>query len=247
MAAWVPTWLKDMQAYFANPNVSMYGRWNQPASKMEGGVDLTSPGGTPVYALGDGTIVGAGNFWHFGSLYTPNSGNPGYGVVTTRINVPGYGLQDWYVQHIDLAPSIKQCQGSACTGQVVHKGDLLGYVRSDVGEVETGFNADWGGIWGSNHPGKWATDPRPMLSALMGTGTPSTLGGSVSGSGGASFNILDSATWGPSLTVWGEYIAIFLIALVLIIVGFVLLNEQAAGKMIGTAIGNVTPVKEQAA
>ncbi len=106
MATWSPTWLKDMQAWLDNPNVGMYGRWNQPSSAMEGGVDLTSAGGTPIYALADGTIVGAGNFWHSANLYTPDSGNPGYGVVTTRINVPGYGLQDWYVQHIDIAPSI---------------------------------------------------------------------------------------------------------------------------------------------
>lgn len=220
MSIWSPAWLKDMQAWLDNPNVSMYGRWNQPSSAMEGGVDLTSPGGTPIYALADGVVVGAGNFWHSASLYTPGSGNPGYGVVTTRINVPGYGQQDWYVQHIDIAPSIQACQGSACSGQIVHKGDILGYTRSNVGEVETGFNADWGGVWGTNHPAPWATDPRPLLASLMGAGTPSSLGGSPSGN----FNLTDPSTYLPTIKVWGEYAAVFLLALVIIIIGFVLLS-----------------------
>ncbi len=162
-------WLKDLAEWIANPNIPMYDR-RQHASANEGGVDLTSPGGTPVYALASGQVIGAGTFVH-------SNGNPGYGVVTTRVDVPGYGLQDLYYQHIDIAPWIKNCTGSACQGQQVSAGQLIGWVRSDVGEVETGFNAGWGGIWGENHPGQWVTYPEPLLAILAQGSSPVTPSG----------------------------------------------------------------------
>lgn len=171
-----PAWLQDMAAYIKNPNIYMYGRWNHPPSAMEGGVDLASPGGTPVYALATGPIEGAGNFWHSANLYTPGSGNPGYGVITERVNIPGHGLNDLYYQHIQLAPGIQTCYADNCNGQVVHQGQLLGWVVPGVNEVEVGLNADWGGVWGVNHPNAWATDPRPAIASLMqnGGGPPIT-------------------------------------------------------------------------
>lgn len=185
---WLPTYLQELQAWFTNPNVYMYGRWDA-GTWEEGGVDLSSPGGTPVYALADGPIQGAGYFWHSGNVYAPNSGPPGYGVVTQRVDVPGYGQQDLYYQHIDINPNIANCQGN-CT-QYLHKGDLIGYIHPGVNMLEMGFNANWGGIWGTNHPGPWANDPRPMLAALLSTGVPANLGGQpttslngIPGSGG---------------------------------------------------------------
>ena len=178
MSTWVPAYLQDMVGWFRNPGVYMYGRWDNPPSAMEGGVDLGSAAGTPVYALADGVIIGAGNFWHNPPNVTQSlGGNPGYGVVTTRVNVPGYGLQDLYYQHIDIASSIKPCISGNCGQQVVHKGDIIGYIHPGVNMLEMGFNADWGQPWGLNHPGAWATDPRPMLKALMDAGPPATLGG----------------------------------------------------------------------
>jgi len=178
VSIWSPTYLQQMAQWISNQSISMYGRWNTPSSANEGGVDLPSPGGTPVYALATGVIQGVGNFWHGGGscLYQGGAGcTPGYGVVTTRVNVPGYGLQDLYYQHINLANGL-------AVGQTVQKGQLLGTINSAVGEVEMGFNANWGGVWGSNHPAGWVTDPRPMLAALMGQGAPSSVGGSVSSS-----------------------------------------------------------------
>src|ERR1700738_2139002 len=189
MATWIPTFMRDFAAYLQNPNVYMYGRWDVPRANMEGGVDVGSPGGTPVYAIADGEIIGAGNFWHSGSIYTAGSGNPGYGVVTTRVNVPGHGLQDLYYQHIDLDPSITQCMigGTPCKGQVVKKGDRIGTIRDNVGMLEMGFNANWWGVWGHDHPGPWPDDPRPMLVALLNTGEPASLGGKPgAGTGGDS-------------------------------------------------------------
>jgi hypothetical protein len=163
---WEPAWLKDMVAWIHNPSIPMYIRRDHK-SQAEGGVDLTSKGGTPVYALETGRIIGAGTFVH-------SNGNPGYGVVTQRIVVPGHGTQDIYYQHINIAPGIRFCKGGQCTGQILKKGDTVGWVRGNVGEVEVGFNAGWGGIWGTNHPGPWPDDPRPMIKALMDAGPPGT-------------------------------------------------------------------------
>jgi hypothetical protein len=211
-----------MAAWIKDPTIPMYGRWNHAADN-EGGVDLASPGGTPVYALADGEIIGAGNFWHNPPNVLQNlGGNPGYGVLTTRVNVPGYGTQDLYYQHIDLAPNIAQCPNGC--GQHVAKGQLIGYVHPGVNEVEMGFNANWGPPWqpnGAAHPGPWATDPRPMLAALMnGSGATSTT------STGPSLNIPGIGDIGPTITQWGEYAAIFTIAIMFLIIGIVLLGHN---------------------
>lgn len=164
---WIPQFLKDMAAYITNPNVGgMYGMWDSstpgdvngpfgPGVPGEGGVDLTSAIGTPVYALATGLVEGAG-YWK----------DQGHGVVTTRINVPGSGMEDLYYQHIILSPGIKE-------GMTVQKGQQIG-TTGQYGEVELGFNANWGQPWGNNHPAGWVQDPRPMLAALMNAGPPGT-------------------------------------------------------------------------
>ncbi|MGH8397490.1 MAG: hypothetical protein ACRETA_04505 [Gammaproteobacteria bacterium] len=180
MTIYEPTFLQDMAEWISDPSIPMYGRWDAPSSALEGGVDLASPGGTPVYALATGPIVGLGDFWHGGGncLYQGGAGCTfAGGVVTTRINVPGYGANDLYYQHIQLAPGL-------AVGQTVQQGQLLGTINPAFGEVEMGFNADWGGVWGASHPAPWVTDPRPLIAALMsGNNTPYT--GSTSGSSGS--------------------------------------------------------------
>lgn len=165
----------------------MYGRWlPQGPANNEGGVDLGAPAGTPVYALATGPLIGAGNFWHGGNacLYRGGPGcSPGYGVVTQRVNIPGFGINDLYYQHITLAPGIPTCYANNCGNVVIQKGQLLGYITPGVNEIEMGLNANWGGVWGVNHPAPWATDPRPALAALA-TGAGPDLGlGSLGATG----------------------------------------------------------------
>lgn len=178
---WVPAWLKQMGDYANNPNTSMYGMWNSPTPGLhpngsvtpgEGGVDLPSPTGTPVFALGDGPIVGAG-YWK----------DKEHGVVTTRVDVPGFGQQDIYYQHIYLDKSIQETTGGQWS-QNVKRGQLLG-TTGGYGEVEVGFNAQWGGIWGSSHPGAWVKDPRPMILALMAQGKPAGVSSGLVGAVGS--------------------------------------------------------------
>lgn len=162
---WIPAYLAGMKPYLNNPNVSgMYGMWdapdaadvngpNGPGVPGEGGVDLDSPQGTPVYALADGPIIGIG-YWK----------DQQHGVVTTRINVPGHGSNDIYYQHIIFDPKLK-------SGQMVKRGQQIGTIGT-LGEIEIGFNANWGQPWGINHPAGWVLDPRPYLEALMAQGDP---------------------------------------------------------------------------
>ena len=153
--ATIPTpWITQVTSLLQQ---ATYGRWLAYAkARDEGGVDITLPPGTPLYALGSGPIVGAGNFTH-------SDGSPGYGVVAIRVNVPGIGNEDLYYQHINIASGIKK-------GGSVSKGDIIGYQRSDT-NIELGFNAGWCCVWGDpkQHPGPWPDDPRPWLYALLGS------------------------------------------------------------------------------
>ena len=137
-------------------------------SANEGGIDIPNPAHTPVYSLGVGTLESCHLFWHNPPDVTvPSGGNPGYGVVTVRTMVPGFGLNDMYYQHIDLNPSIPvSLGGSNPVG--IQKGQLLGWTRGDVGEVEVGCNpTGWGPEWGSEpHPGPWV-NPESRIRALV--------------------------------------------------------------------------------
>jgi hypothetical protein len=160
---WVP-------AYLANLATANYGMWDAPDPALhpdgsitpgEGGVDVGVANGTPVLAIADGTIIASG-YWN----------DLGHGVVTTRVNVPGSGPQDLYYQHIQIDPSIK-------TGQQVTRGQQIGVI-GPYNEIEMGFNAQWGGVWGTGHPGPWVKDPRPWLNAILsGSGAAPAAGGAT--------------------------------------------------------------------
>jgi hypothetical protein len=242
-----------------------WGRWRPGASAAnEGGVDLTLPHGTPIYALGDGPLEGWGTFTHA-------DGSPGYGVLTQQTQVPGLGKANVYYQHIDLVPTFQACQNGHCNGQQVHRGQLIGYTRNNMYGLEVGINPKWGGVWaGSTAPGPWVTDPRPYLKALAsapgGPVTPISQGKSPIGPSGIPFfqatpktasqnctppsNPLDvggglSYTWcqvNNTLVSFGEHIAIFVLGLALIGIGVYLL----AHKQINAAVGGVVKTSAKA-
>lgn len=168
------SWLQKLLNLPPHQPCSVIWRRSCPGAKnaLEGGMDLVSPAGTNVYSLGDGQVIGAGYFWH------PN-GNPGYGVVTVRTKMPDGSLNDIYYQHIQINPNIVLCgqtggqlyggvKGPVSTYQTIKAGQLIG--QNKIGEVEVGVNADWGGVWGTNHPGPWADDPEDIIRSLMQNG-----------------------------------------------------------------------------
>lgn len=207
--SWIPDFLKNLKS--AN-----YGMWNSPTPGLhpdgsvtpgEGGVDISVSNGTPVYAIADGLVVGSG-YWK----------DSGHGVVTTRVNVPGAGLQDLYYQHIQIDSSVKN-------GQMVHRGQLIGTI-GPFNEIEMGFNAMWGGVWGTNHPGPWVKDPRPWLNAILDNADAPPPGATTGATPNPITDPIGSlwATAAPTVMQWGEYIAIFVIAIILIVIGFFLLG-----------------------
>jgi Peptidase family M23 len=206
-----------LPAYLQNLATANYGMWNAPDPALhpdgsvtpgEGGVDVGTPNGTPVYAIADGSVIASG-YWN----------DLGHGA----------GPQDLYYQHIQIDPSIK-------TGQTVKRGQLIGTI-GPYNEIEMGFNAAWGGVWGTNHPGPWVKDPRPWLNAILSgngaapSGSPST-GGTATGSPNPLTDPIGAfwAAAAPTLKQWGEYIAIFVIAVVLLVIGFLLLGGGDAVK-----------------
>lgn len=183
------------------------------AAQNEGGVDIPAPGGTPVYALATGYLESSHLFWHNPPDVASNlGGNPGYGVVTERVNIPGFGLEDLYYQHIDINPNLPTCLGGNCNGYVVHKGDVIGWVKSNVGEIEMGVNPQgWGPVWGpAQHPGPWV-DPGNMIAALVGSDPSFKWGNQVdlssappTGSGSGSGSTGTCAWWQQILCIPGS-------------------------------------------
>ncbi len=74
--------------------------------RMHTGIDIAAPKGTPIYATGDGVVLGAGR-------------ESGYGI-TCQIN-HGYGYQTLYghLSKLNVRP-----------GQKVKRGEIIGYVGS---------------------------------------------------------------------------------------------------------------------
>lgn len=143
------------------------------AARGEGGVDLGAAPGTPIYALASGPIMAVDLLEQGGSRIGS--------VISQRVNVPGFGVQDIYYQHLNADTSqFKQCSWGNCGGAYASKGQLLGWTSS-IGETEIGFNSTWGNAWGTAdvHPASWSTKPEQMIAALMGAGGNTAFPGNV--------------------------------------------------------------------
>lgn len=212
-----------MAAYIQNKNVYMYGMWDAPDPAAvngpfgpgvpgEGGVDLTSPQGTPVYALANGVVTGVG-YWK----------DQLHGVVTTRVNIPGYGVNDLYYQHIIFNPGLK-------VGSIVTKGEQIGTVGS-LNEVELGLNANWGQPWGTNHPQGWVTDPRPQILAMMNGSAPNVPGSSSipTSTGGQGILSLLGQSFGPTSSQLQQFMLVVFAGLVILVGIAILFFNSNAG------------------
>lgn len=154
-------------------------------SADEGGIDIPNPAHTPVYALGGGALESSHLFWHNPpDVSVPSGGAPGHGVVCIRTMIPGFGLNDLYYQHIDINPALPNCMGGNCANVGITKGQLLGWTRGDVGEIEVGVNpTGWGPVWGAEpHPGP-QVDPESRIRALVDADSNFQWGGAGSNSG----------------------------------------------------------------
>lgn len=228
-------------------------------SDNEGGIDFNAPQGTPVIALADGPIVGAGYFDNSIKNWCMST-DTGYdhGVVTQDVTNADGTHTFLYYQHIIINPAIKNCcNGTAsCNGQSVKKGDTIGWI-SNFNMMEMGVNvgnsvggpkgsAHWGGIWGADpNPGPHV-DPENYIRSLVATGGfPPGIPGSSAGSsiGG----LFDFASIAPTLKSWGEYAAIFIFALLFIAVGIYLLGGHPVGAISNAVQTPITSIQNRRA
>jgi hypothetical protein len=237
---------------------SIQRRYPADWSDGEGGIDFGAPTGTPVIALADGVLAGAGYFCNAsGSFFLQSdSGACDHGVVTTRVTNQDGTQTDLYYQHIILNPGVRLCANgiSSCGGQVIKKGDVIGYI-SDFGMLEMGVNVGnppnkeapypngWGGIWGADPAPGPHVDPERYLRALI-SGQNTT--GTLSGTGiGGSFNFSPASflpqaflDWiGDPLRMVKLVVGVLLIALSLVLL-MVPQAEDNAKKLIKFAEDN---------
>lgn len=164
----------------------------------ETGVDIGERYGTPVYAITEGDVVGAG-------VYDG-------GVVVSIASIINYGglnvasvyyqhMDDWYVkvgQHVPVGFKIGISGGQLSGGKHPSK------PRFSTGpHLEIGLNAPYGGMW---HPLGPNINPLPWLNSLLSAGynpTPAGIAGagatlasvgSTGGTSGAIGNLMDGIT-----------------------------------------------------
>ena len=191
-------------------------------SDGEGGIDWSAPVGTPVVALADGVVKGAGYFCVSSGNFamTSDSGACGHGVITTRVTNADGTQTDLYYQHILLAPGVQLCFKSSDCTQTVKKGQVIGYI-SDFGMLEMGVNIGnikgtppypngWGSIWGTDPAPGPHVDPEPYLRALIsGQNTTGLIPGAgfASGAGSATGGFPDISAITNVFTKLGPWLS----------------------------------------
>ena len=235
--------------------------WQQPHGPLFGqtslgmtekGTDWNMPFGSPVGAIEGGQVVYAG--------LPPDSqvaGHTSLGYVVQIKNVDGTLI---HYQHLNgLGPGIQ-------TGSFVGNGQVIGYSGgcatgssanncitdqwSSGPHIEVRFSPTYNssaGIWGQN----WQ-DPLPYFIKLGASLKPGTTGtntiGTAYGPTGQPSNPIvqgSCAPWdigciwgkiGPQLTSWGEHIAIFAMALLLVVLGISLLSEKGVMQIVQSKV-----------
>lgn len=198
MANW-PSWMDGLMN--THPG-SIDRRFPKYWNDGEGGIDFDVKPGTPVTALADGVIVGAGYFCNSTHVYGAATDQCGHGVITTRVTNSDGSQTDLYYQHVMIAPGIKVCTKGlkSCGGQVVKKGQVIATI-SNFGMIELGINVGngpnpqpyphgWGGIWGADPSPGPHVDPEPYLRAIAtGQNVTRSLGAGTTGSSGNGSNL----------------------------------------------------------
>ena len=219
--------------WYTFPRIDNFGLKDPAGDFWKPDSNVQIPGNYPITALLPGTVT---------SVRQTDFGQT---VVTVKLDHALNDLATYtFYEHMSSA--------TVRTGDHLNAGDLLGY-NNPGGAVPLGFGFYSGPVYGSGPawttlqqdlcpgcPGK--LNPVKILDAAKAgkLGSYADTSGAPPASSGENCGadpicILTSWFTGwlaPQLKVWGEYIGIFVLALILIVVGFVLLNERAANQLI---------------
>jgi hypothetical protein len=215
--------------WYTFPRIDNFGMLDpQPGTGWKPDSNVQIPGYYPVTALNSGTVT---------SLQQTGFGQA---VITIKLDSPFNSLATHeFYEHLS------SWDGGITVGQHVASGQLIGY-NNPPGQVPLGFGLYPGDVYGSGPAyaqlqadlapgGKGLLNPVKLLDAAKNGTILSGTGASTASTTSASSPnpLLDpiGAFWAsaaPTLKQWGEYAAIFLIAIVLIIIGFVVLGGQQA-------------------
>jgi hypothetical protein len=185
--------------------------------------NIQVPGNYPIVAILSGTVTSVQRTsW-------------GQSVVTIKLDTPqNSAATHTFYEHLSSS--------TVHIGQHVNQNDLIGY-NNPSGAVPLGFGFYGGDVYGSGSAwqqlqndlapgGAGLLNPVKFLNAAKGGSIPAGTGGTSSVDCGVDPVCMITQWWitslGPTVKQWGEYIAIFVIAIILLIVGFFLLNERTA-------------------
>lgn len=233
--------------------------WRKGDAPDEGGIDISEPSGQPITALSDGDIVGAGNYWGHG-VVTVRTTVPGLGkadLYYQHIQIaPGIkscqygncggqkirkgqvlGTANWGLVETGLNPP-----WYGIWGPQPHPSawvDPESYLKKLVGQ--SGQSSTMG-IPGSGDPCLGCGDKgsaaymtcHAALAAKVGS-VPDCAKAGIAQNQSQLQSALDPLTnWlSSNIVSYAEHIAIFLIAIVLIILGFILIGFAPAEKLAG--------------
>ena len=204
-------------AWYTFPRIDNFGMIDPAGPFWKPDSNIQLPGGYPITALLSGIVT---------SVQRTSFGQT---VVTVKLDSPLNGLATHtFYEHMSSA--------TVQPGQRVSAGTLIGY-NNPAGQVPLGFGLYSGDVYGTGTA--WDTLQKDVCPGCANQLNPVSLLDSAKGGNTptATFNPLDPINSGfavlqPTLKQWGEYIAIFLIALTLAGVGFFLLAEKQAGQLV---------------
>lgn len=218
--------------WYTYPRIDNFGQIDPQGNYYKPDTNVLVPSGYPVTALLSGIVTDVRRTsW-------------GQQVVTVKLDKPINGLATHsFFEHMhDSAVQV---------GQHVDKNSLIGHANYTGEGASLGFGFYPGDIYGSGSAwdilqrdlapgGKMLLNPVPVIEAAKNGGSI-PLSNQVSGSSGPLSGLTDPLS-GVLVTVkhWGEYIAVFLIAVVMIIMGFVLLTGSTPQGIAKNAVKTVT-------
>jgi murein DD-endopeptidase MepM/ murein hydrolase activator NlpD len=228
-----PPTSQGQQPWYTYPRIDNFGQKDPAGDFWKPDSNVQVPGNYPITALLPGTVT---------SIQNTSFGQK---VVTIKLDHPLNSLatHTFYEHMSGSAPGLS-------IGQHVQAGSLIGY-NNPSGQVPLGFGLYSGDVYGSGS--EWGTLQQDLAPGgaqqlnpvnLLNQAQKGNLNINNPGGLTSSYNQPVTGTCAPwdigcmltqsnsALASIGEAIAIFVLALVLIVVGFFLLAEKQAGQVV---------------